>query len=92
MIEDLRGHDGWVTTAAFSPDKRTVLTASQDATARIWDAAPGLSREKLEAGQPLSAPSFAPDGTHVVTAGAFDASSGSCRRGRSRPCCRTATR
>jgi WD40 repeat protein len=32
----LRGHDGWVTTVAISPDNRWVVTGSADKTARLW--------------------------------------------------------
>jgi len=32
----LRGHDGRITTARFSPDGAQVLTASIDGTARLW--------------------------------------------------------
>ena len=65
----LVGHEGEVSSAAFSPDGTRVVTASGDRTARLWDAATG---------QPLGAPlrheggvtsaAFSPDGTRVVTA------------------------
>jgi tetratricopeptide (TPR) repeat protein len=58
-----------VNHAAFSPDGRWVVTASNDQTARVWDAATG---------QPISPPlkhqnyvndaTFSPDGRWVVTA------------------------
>lgn len=76
-------HRGSVSSAAFSPDGKRVVTASWDHSARVWDAA---------SGKPLSAPlahrgnvenaAFSPDGTRVVTASAdgtariWDATSG----------------
>ena len=40
-IAVLRGHGGVVESAAYSPDGRRIVTASNDKTARIWDAATG---------------------------------------------------
>ena len=46
-LETLRGHEGIVASADFSPDSERVVTASFDGTARIWDADSGAKLEVL---------------------------------------------
>lgn len=37
----LRGHDRWVTSVAFSPDSKRILSGSDDETLKVWDSHSG---------------------------------------------------
>jgi RNA polymerase sigma factor (sigma-70 family) len=60
-------HCGSLTRIAVS-SKGLVTTASFDHTVRIWDAATGRQRLKLDHDQPVENVILTPDGTNVVTA------------------------
>jgi eukaryotic-like serine/threonine-protein kinase len=64
----LKGHEGPVGSANFSPDGNWIVTASLDGTARIWEAGTGRQVHVLRglAGGMFSA-SFSPDGRRVLT-------------------------
>jgi WD40 repeat protein len=65
----LRGHTARVVEAAFAPDGRTVVTASADGSARIWDADSGEQLHVLrEHERAVESTAFSPDGNQVVTA------------------------
>jgi len=66
-LRDLSGHRDAVWTVAFAPDGKSVVTASPDHTARIWDAATGALKHTLQGDDAIPAAWFSPDGTLVVT-------------------------
>jgi WD40 repeat protein len=67
---DLAGHERVVTSVAFSPDGRRLLSASRDRDAILWDVASGKALRVLRAHfGPVSDARFSPDGRWIVTAG-----------------------
>jgi WD40 repeat protein len=69
-IRRFEGHTGPVWDCAFSPDGRTILSASSDQTAILWDVATGEMVHRLERhGDTVMGVDFSPDGTQIVTAG-----------------------
>lgn len=65
----LKGHESALTSLAFSPDSARVLTASYDATARVWDARTGEMLRVIRGprGRIVRA-AFSPDGTLIAAA------------------------
>jgi WD40 repeat protein len=64
----LRGHEGPVIGAAFSPDGSRVVTASPDKTARIWGATTGEESMVLRGHVGVvTGAAFNPDGSRIVT-------------------------
>ncbi len=66
---NLRGHRDVVWSAAYSPNGQYIVTASEDQTARLWNAITGEELQVLrghEAG--VWSAAFSPDGQRIVTA------------------------
>ena len=62
-------HDNNVSSAAFSPDGKYVVTASWDNTAKIWDAQTGKQvGETMKHDDIVRSAAFSPDGKYIVTA------------------------
>lgn len=64
----LRGHEGDVNAIAFSPDDRYLVTASEDKTARIFDARKGDVVRDLPHSEAVVDARFSDDGRLVATA------------------------
>ncbi|MBL8446946.1 MAG: pentapeptide repeat-containing protein [Zoogloeaceae bacterium] len=68
-VQGLPGHGDRLTACAFALDGQTVLTASADRTARLWDAATGQELRRFDGHQAsVTACAFAHDGQTVLTA------------------------
>lgn len=69
LTVELHGHEADILASAFSPDGSAVVTASQDSTARIWDARTGRQRAFLSGHDwHVVSAEFSPDGKRVLTA------------------------
>jgi WD40 repeat protein len=62
-------HKGYVNRAAFSPDGRRVVTAGQDKSADVWDAATGENNASLPHPGAVEDVSFSQDVRAVITSG-----------------------
>jgi WD40 repeat protein/glycosyltransferase involved in cell wall biosynthesis len=69
-LNQLKGHDDGVFSVSFSPDGKSIATASQDGTARLWDSQGNLLKkftvDKNKYG--VLSVSFSPDGKFIATA------------------------
>ena len=77
----LRGHEGWIWSAAFSPDGHWLATGSADTTVRLWDVAalPSPGQRVAEPAQAtwvlhghelaVTAVAFSPDGRWLAAGG-----------------------
>jgi WD40 repeat protein len=66
----LRGHADTVTTVALSPNGKLLVTAGDDGTPRVWDAATGAPVAQLNGHVgSVGGASFSPDSREVVTIG-----------------------
>src|SRR5262249_21948181 len=67
----LRGHRGGIWSVSFAPDGKTLATASDDSSARVWGVASGREMLRLKHGGPVAVTAFAPDGKRLIT-GSYD--------------------
>jgi WD40 repeat protein/serine/threonine protein kinase len=73
-LQTLRGHLGPILAVAFSPSGAALVTASEDHTAKLWDAASGKELRTFHGhGAPIGALAFSSDGQRLVT-GSWDQS------------------
>ncbi|MCI0464724.1 MAG: WD40 repeat domain-containing protein [Gemmataceae bacterium] len=73
LVGRLEGHQGNVTSLAFAPDGRRLLTASADRTLRLWEVPGGSERKRFPAHSDwVRCVAFAADGRRALSCGDDD--------------------
>jgi len=69
-IRAMEGHTREISSVAFAPDGKTVLSSSFDTTMRLWDVASGkLLKEFVGHGSRVEGAAFTPNGRFVMSCG-----------------------
>ena len=83
----LKGHEDNVQSAAFSPDGKKIVSASEDYTVKVWDVQTGECIRTLKGHEEyVQSAAFSPDGKRIVSASddetvkVWDAQTGECIR------------
>ncbi|ALG09489.1 helix-turn-helix domain-containing protein [Kibdelosporangium phytohabitans] len=71
---ELRGHNGWARTVVFSPDGRTVASASADQSVILWDVATGAQIARVTGHRDayFHGLAYSPDGKTIAYTSADD--------------------
>ncbi|KAI9029391.1 Utp21 specific WD40 associated putative domain-containing protein [Hyaloraphidium curvatum] len=68
VVREFRGHRNRLTDVCFSPDARTVVSASMDGTIRCWDVPTGFLVDLCAPSAVCTSLSFSPRGDFLATA------------------------